>query len=88
MLDKLPFLHLTQPSNISFNAEFAQLIAGKAHGTQDNASYLDDFENSKNPIDVSEPTSWVISSVPSDFPEQKDKTGLTSEHQPFAAGMV
>ena len=78
MLDKLPFLHLTQPSNISFNAEFAQLIAGKAHGTQDNASYLDDFENSKNPIDVSEPTSWVISSVPSDFPEQKDKTGLTS----------
>ena len=78
MLDKLPFLHLTQPSSISFNAEFAQLIAGKPHGTQDNASYLDDFENSKNPIDVSQPTSWIISSVPSDFPEQKDKTGLTS----------
>ena len=78
ILDKLPFLHLTQPSSISFNAEFAQLIAGKPHGTQDNASYLDDFENSKNPIDVSQPTSWIISSVPSDFPEQKDKTGLTS----------
>ena len=78
MLDKLPFLHLTQPSSISFNAEFAQLIAGKPHGTQDDASYLDDFENSKNPIDVSQPTSWIISSVPSDFPEQKDKTGLTS----------
>lgn len=27
MLDKLPFLYLTQPSTISFNAEFAQLIA-------------------------------------------------------------
>ena len=28
MLDKLPFLHLTQPSQISFTGEFAQLIAG------------------------------------------------------------
>ncbi len=78
ILDKIPFLHVTQPSNISFNAEFAQLIAGKAHGTQDNASYLDDFENTKSSIDVSQPTSWIISSVPSDFPEQRDKTGLTS----------
>ena len=78
ILDKIPFLHVTQPSQISFNAEFAQLIAGKPHGTQDDASYLDDFENSKNPLDVSQPTSWVISSVPSDFPEHNDKTGLTS----------
>ena len=38
MLDKIPFLHVTQPSQISFNAEFAQLIAGQSHGTQDNAS--------------------------------------------------
>ena len=27
MLDKIPFLHLTQPSQISLSAEFAQLIA-------------------------------------------------------------
>ena len=78
MLDKLPLLHVTQPSNISLSAEFAQLIAGQAHGTQDNASYLDDFENTKNTIDVSTPTSWVISSVPSMFGESKDKTGLSS----------
>ena len=45
MLDKIPFLHLTQPSHISFSAEFAQLIAGQSSGTQDRASYLDDFEN-------------------------------------------
>jgi len=56
MLDKLPFLHLTQPSQISFTGEFAQLIAGNNHGTQDNASYLDDFENTTNKIDVSTPT--------------------------------
>ena len=48
VLDKIPFLHLTQPSQITFNAEFAQLIAGQSRGTQDNASYLDDFENTKN----------------------------------------
>lgn len=78
MLDKLPLLHLTQPSNISFNAEFAQLIAGQSHGTQDNASYLDDFESTKSGIDVSSPTSWIISSVPSMFAEHSDKTTLAS----------
>lgn len=78
MLDKLPFLHLTQPSHISFTAEFAQLIAGQSKGTQDRASYLDDFENTKNTIDVSQPTSWIISSVPTDFSESSDKTTLSS----------
>ena len=76
LFDKLPLLHLTQPSQISFTGEFAQLIAGQSHGTQDNASYLDDFENTKNEIDVSGPTSWVISSVPSMFPEYNDKETL------------
>ena len=78
LLNKVPLLHVTQPSNIQLSAEFAQLIAGQAHGTQDNASYLDDFENTKNTIDVSAPTSWIISSVPTMFGEHKDKTGLSS----------
>lgn len=67
MIDKLPLLNLTQPSHISLNAEFAQLIAGEASGVQGNASYLDDFENTKNGIDVSAPSSWVLSSVPSNI---------------------
>ena len=78
MLDKLPFLHLTQPSQISFTGEFAQLIAGQSHGTQDNASYIDDFEEAKNTIDMSTPTSWILSSVPSMFSESNDKTTLRS----------
>ena len=80
VLDKIPFLHLTQPSQISFTSEFAQLLAGEAGGTQDNASYIDDFENTKNGIDVMTPTSWFISSVPSlNFKEDyNDKTELTS----------
>lgn len=78
MLDALPFLHVTQPSNISFQGEFAQLIAGQSRGTQDNASYIDDFENTKMTIDVSAPSSWILSSVPSMFEESKDKTTLSS----------
>ena len=78
MLDALPLLHCTAPSTISFTGEFAQLIAGTAGGTQDNASYIDDFENAKNGISVIEPTSWVISSTPSNFGEHADKTGVTS----------
>lgn len=80
VLDKIPFLHLTQPSQISFTGEFAQLIAGEAGGTQDNASYIDDFEGTKTTIDVMTPTSWFISSVPSlNFKDDyNDKTGLSS----------
>lgn len=78
MLDKLPFLHLTQPSQISFTGEFAQLLAGQSRGVQDNASYLDDFEGTTDKMDVSTPTNWILSSVPSMFPESRDRTGLTS----------
>ena len=80
VLDKIPFLHLTQPSQISFTGEFAQLIAGEAGGTQDNASYIDDFEGTKTTIDVTTPTFWFISSVPSlNFKDDySDKTGLSS----------
>ena len=78
MLDKIPLLHVTQPSQISFTGEFAQLIAGQASGTQDNASYLDDFENTKNLIPVGDPKSWVLSSVPTMMPGYNDKTDVTS----------
>ena len=78
ILDKLPFLHCTQPSQISFTGEFAQLIAGQAGGTQDNASYIDDFENAKNGLDVSEPKSWTMSSVPTMFKEYNDKDSVMS----------
>ena len=77
-LDKLPLLRLTQPSQITLTGEFAQLIAGNAKGTQDNASYIDDFENTKNLLSVSDPKAWVLSSVPSMFPEYNDKQTVAS----------
>ncbi len=78
MLNKIPFLHVTQPSQIQLTGEFAQLIAGQASGTQDNASYLDDFENTKNLLSVIEPKSWVLSSVPTMMPGYNDKSSVAS----------
>ena len=78
MLNKIPFLHVKEPSHITFTGEFAQLIAGTAGGTQDNASYIDDFENTKNYISVKNPKAWTISSVPSTMPESADKSGVSS----------
>ena len=71
-LNKVPFFHCTAPSSINFSAEFAQLIAGKNRGTQGNASYLDDFEQTKSEIDVSNPVEWTLCSTPSNhFDEGK-----------------
>ena len=78
LLDKIPFLHVSQPSQISFTGEFAHLIAGRNKGTQDNASYLDDFETTKSSLDVSTPTSWTLASTPSMFAEHNDKATLNS----------
>ncbi len=64
MIDLIPLVDVSQPSNISLSAEFAQLVAGNATGVQGNASYIDDFEQSNTGIDVSTPQSWIISSTP------------------------
>ena len=71
LLDKLPLLHCTAPSTINFTGEVAQLIAGKNKGAQGNASYIDDFENTSNDIDISDPREWTLSSCPSFFPESQ-----------------
>ncbi|MBR0048296.1 MAG: cell surface protein SprA [Prevotella sp.] len=78
VLDKIPLLNVSQPSQIQLTGEFAHLIAGQSHGTQDNASYLDDFENTKNLLDVSDPNSWVLSSVPSLITNHNDKETVSS----------
>ncbi len=78
MLNKIPFLHVKQPSHISFTGEFAHLIAGTSSDTQDNASYIDDFENTKNYISIGQPKMWSLSSVPSVFAESADKTDVSS----------
>lgn len=76
VFDKLPLLNLTQPSQISFNAEFAHLIAGHYENKNTGGySYLDDFESTQSNFDLQDPYPWQLSSVPFDdggrplFPE-------------------
>ena len=71
LIDKLPLIQCTQPSFISFNGEFAQLIAGQNHSVQGDASYLDDFESSTIKSSLTQPTYWSMSSTPSMFAESK-----------------
>ena len=71
MVDKLPLIQATQPSQISLNAEFAQLMAGQNKKIQGEASYLDDFESSSQKTSLSQPTYWTMSSTPSMFAESR-----------------
>lgn len=70
-LNWLPFISAKAPSSINFSAEFAQLIAGANKGAQGNASYIDDFEDTKSEISIAQPLEWTICSTPSMFPEAK-----------------
>ncbi len=76
MLDKIPLLHVSQPSQIAFTAEFANLIAGHYENSNTGGySYLDDFESTQSNFDLHDPYPWQLSSVPFDdagiplFPE-------------------
>ena len=69
MLDRLPLLHCTTPSQISFQAEYAQLFTGANNQSQGDASYVDDFENTKVEFDISTPSAWMMSSTPAKFTE-------------------
>ncbi|MDR3339521.1 MAG: cell surface protein SprA [Candidatus Symbiothrix sp.] len=72
LLDKLPFLELTAPSQITFNAEYARLIPGHYHSKYGgDYSYIDDFEQAKTPIDLRSPYSWNLASTPSMFAESR-----------------
>ncbi len=64
LVDKLPFVNATQPSQITFTGEFAQLIAGHANNKYGNYSYLDDFESTTSSIDIMSPSSWTLASTP------------------------
>ena len=69
-LDKLPFVNVTQPSSIAFNAEYAQLIPGHSKVISDmGLAYLDDFESTKTNIDIHYPYNWYLASTPGMFEE-------------------
>lgn len=74
-IDFLPLISTKAPSTISFSGEFAQFIPGHPKVTgQSGTSYLDDFESSKQTIDLSTPAYWNMASVPSYYTESNSGT--------------
>ncbi|MDQ3049643.1 MAG: cell surface protein SprA [Bacteroidota bacterium] len=69
MIDKLPFIETKTESRVTVTGEFANLIPGtsKAIGKNGNA-YIDDFEGSQSTIDLKNPGSWFLASVPQGQP--------------------
>ncbi len=74
LIDNLPLINTKEPSSITVNAEYAQLVPGnsKAIGSGGN-SYIDDFEGSQSTIDLRSFNQWTLASTPqgqaSRFPE-------------------
>ncbi len=72
-VDAIPFIETKAPSNLTVQAEYAQLVPGSPRGIEINGeetTYLDDFESSQTTIDLrGRSTSWSLASTPSGQPE-------------------
>ncbi len=66
MVDALPFIQTKEPSTITFNAEFAQLLPGTSNKVDgEGASYIDDFESAITPFNLGgNIQSWKLASTP------------------------
>ncbi len=70
LVNKLPNIDTDVKSNVSVRGEFAYLLPG-APAVSDfegkATTYIDDFEAAQTSIDINNPLSWELSSVPLDF---------------------
>lgn len=75
MVDALPLVSTKAPSSITINAEFAQLLPGTSNIVDgEGTSYIDDFENSVTPINISGWQSWKLAATPrGDFDEYANR---------------
>ncbi len=67
MVNKLPNIDTEAPSNFSIRGEFAYLFSNSPSAADFDGkvtSYVDDFEGAQTRIDISNPLSWELSSVP------------------------
>ncbi|MEI6817183.1 MAG: cell surface protein SprA [Bacteroidota bacterium] len=79
LVDKIPFIHTKETSNITFQGEFAKLIPGHSSdiGSAGNA-YIDDFEGSSTPIDIKNVGTWYMASVPQGQPRLFPEASLSN----------
>lgn len=76
LIDMLPFVEASAPSQIGADLEFAHMIPGHYTSKYSQGySYLDDFETSTSSIDLRSPYSWTLASTP----HNNTSTGLFPE---------
>ncbi|MGQ8337343.1 T9SS outer membrane translocon Sov/SprA [Sunxiuqinia sp. A32] len=65
LIDKLPFIETKEPSVITAEAEFAQLLPGHSKVIEKSGTaYIDDFEATKTSIDLKARQAWALASTP------------------------
>lgn len=65
LIDMLPFVEATAPSQVTANIEFAQMLPGHYENKYTGSySYLDDFESSTSAIDLRTPYAWTLAATP------------------------
>jgi len=68
LLDKLPFYSTKEVSTVTVNAEFAQFVPGVASqlstDTEKGIAYMDDFEGTRQIVDLSGILFWKLASTP------------------------
>jgi len=65
LIDKLPFVEASEPSELTADLEYAQMLPGHYKNKYTGGfSYLDDFESSASEIDIHSPYSWTLASTP------------------------
>lgn len=84
MVNKLPNIDTDVPSKVSVRAEGAYLIAGAPKGADFDGkvtTYIDDFEGAQTAIDINDPLSWELSSVPEGYGGELGNNTLASGYK-------
>ena len=87
LVDKLPFISTSAPSNVAVDGEFAHFIPGHSNAVgSEGVSYLDDFEGTKSTIDLRSSNFWYLGSTPQFQPEMFPESGFNYETNMIYAG--
>lgn len=74
LVDKLPFYSTSSTSRMSVAGEFAHLMPGinrrVRNGSENGIAYIDDFEGTRNVIDLTSFRFWRLASVPEGYLSQ------------------
>ncbi|MFM7662363.1 MAG: cell surface protein SprA [Bacteroidota bacterium] len=78
-IDWLPGVSTSAMSSLSFTGEVARLIPGQPRAiNKEGTSYVDDFEQAQNTIDLRQFSAWRLASIPQGqpdmFPEAQNKS--------------